>query len=135
MSRCYLTQCAVARQGGHAARNWVHKKIPGCAVELNTQNCAWHGSQVSLITAMSFGEAMPTEPPTRGSAPGPRWGMSVPQTSCAPHLEILTAPLCRVPQQTLRYDTRCYFNVRSKADISQLNLPHLSMLAFCFDGV
>ena len=25
---------------------------------------------------------------------------------------------------TLRYDTRCYFNVRSKADISQLNLPH-----------
>jgi len=26
--------------------------------------------------------------------------------------------------QTLRYDTRCYFNVRSKADISQLNLPH-----------
>ena len=25
---------------------------------------------------------------------------------------------------TIRYDTRCYFNVRSKADISQLNLPH-----------
>ena len=24
----------------------------------------------------------------------------------------------------LQYDTRCYFNVRSKADISQLNLPH-----------
>ena len=24
---------------------------------------------------------------------------------------------------TIRYDTRCYFNVRSKADISQLNLP------------
>ena len=24
----------------------------------------------------------------------------------------------------LRYDTRCYFNVRSKADMSQLNLPH-----------
>jgi len=23
-----------------------------------------------------------------------------------------------------RYDTRCYFNMRSKADISQLNLPH-----------
>ena len=23
-----------------------------------------------------------------------------------------------------RYDTRCYFNVRSKADISRLNLPH-----------
>ena len=24
----------------------------------------------------------------------------------------------------IRYDRRCYFNVRSKADISQLNLPH-----------
>jgi len=26
---------------------------------------------------------------------------------------------------TIRYDTRCYFNVRSKADMSRLNLPHL----------
>ena len=25
---------------------------------------------------------------------------------------------------TIRYDTRCYINVRSKANISQLNLPH-----------
>jgi len=25
---------------------------------------------------------------------------------------------------TIRYDTRCYFNVHSKAVISQLNLPH-----------
>ena len=25
---------------------------------------------------------------------------------------------------TIRYDTRCYFDVRSKADMSQLNLPH-----------
>jgi len=25
---------------------------------------------------------------------------------------------------TIRYDTKCYFNVRSKADKSQLNLPH-----------
>jgi len=24
----------------------------------------------------------------------------------------------------IRYDTRCYFNVRSNADMSQLNLPH-----------
>ena len=24
----------------------------------------------------------------------------------------------------IRYDTRCCFNVRSKADMSQLNLPH-----------
>ena len=26
---------------------------------------------------------------------------------------------------TIRYDTRCYFNVRSKADISQLSLPQI----------
>jgi len=25
---------------------------------------------------------------------------------------------------TIRYDTRCSFNVQSKADMSQLNLPH-----------
>ena len=25
---------------------------------------------------------------------------------------------------TIRYDRRCGFNVRSKADMSQLNLPH-----------
>ena len=25
---------------------------------------------------------------------------------------------------TIRYDTRCYFNMRSKADMSQFNLPH-----------
>ena len=27
-------------------------------------------------------------------------------------------------QLTIRYDTRCYFNVRSKADTSQLNLQY-----------
>jgi len=39
-------------------------------------------------------------------------------------------------QTTIRYDTRCYFNVRSKADISQLNLPQgessLALLAAIF---
>ena len=29
-----------------------------------------------------------------------------------------------LPRKSSRYDTRYYFNVRSKADISQLNLPH-----------
>ena len=33
-------------------------------------------------------------------------------------------PHAQTPILTIRYDTRCYFNVRSKADISQLNLPH-----------
>jgi len=30
----------------------------------------------------------------------------------------------RTDGRTDRYDTRCYFNVRSKADMSRLNLPH-----------
>jgi len=34
------------------------------------------------------------------------------------------ADLAPLRSGTIRYDTRCYFNVRSKADISQLNLPH-----------
>jgi len=25
---------------------------------------------------------------------------------------------------TIRYDTKCYFDMRAKAEISQLNLPH-----------
>jgi len=29
---------------------------------------------------------------------------------------------------TIRYDTRCYFNVRSKADMSRLNLPHVTLI-------
>jgi len=29
-----------------------------------------------------------------------------------------------ISYDTIRYDTRCYFNVRSKADIGRLNLPH-----------
>ena len=32
--------------------------------------------------------------------------------------------LKRRDQQKQLYDTRCYFNVRSKANMSQLNLPH-----------
>jgi len=32
--------------------------------------------------------------------------------------------MLHVNTNTIRYDTRCYFNVRSKADISQLNILH-----------
>ena len=45
---------------------------------------------------------VPPQPLTTSAAYGP------------PLEKILSAPL----------DTRCYFNVRSKADMSQLNLPH-----------
>jgi len=50
-------------------RNWVHKKIPGCAVELNTQNCTWFGSLISLITTMSIREAMPPPNHPPGALP------------------------------------------------------------------
>jgi len=39
------------------------------------------------------------------------------------HSRILSA-IQRAAQTVLRYDTRCCFNVRSKADMSRLNLPH-----------
>jgi len=35
-----------------------------------------------------------------------------------------TATAALAKYDTIRYDTRCYFNVRLKADTSQLNLPH-----------
>jgi len=50
-------------------KNCFYKKIPGCAVELNTQNCAWFGSQIPLITAMSFREAMPPRTTHQGLCP------------------------------------------------------------------
>ena len=48
-------------------------------------------------------------------------------TDCEKLLLIeLVLKYASVVDNTLRYDydTRCYFNVRLKADISQLNLPH-----------
>jgi len=37
---------------------------------------------------------------------------------------VITLSTQYVVSDTTRYDTRCYFNVRSKADMSQLNIPH-----------
>ena len=64
---------------------WIHKKIPGCAVELNTQNCAWFGSQISLISAMSFREAMPPPNNPPGALPlDPAGGPPFSRPPCAP---------------------------------------------------
>jgi len=46
------------------------------------------------------------------------------EVSCARKLTIEFYTVVMLCQHLLRYDTRCYFNVCSKADISQLNLPH-----------
>jgi len=93
----FVRDSDAARGGGHAPppRNWVHKKIPGFAVELNTQNCAWSGSQISLITAMSFRKAIPPEPPTIWALPlDPAGGPAFPRPPVPPP-PILAAPLVR----------------------------------------
>jgi len=50
----------------------------------------WQPNILNNCYELSGGYA--PEPPTRGSAPGPRWGTSVPQTP-VPHLQILATPL------------------------------------------
>ena len=81
----YYTLCPfqwrsqVGSPGAPPPRNWVHKKILGCAVELNTENCAWFGSQISLITAISFLEAMPSPNHPPGALPlDPAGGPAIP---------------------------------------------------------
>jgi len=37
---------------------------------------------------------------------------------------------CPSRNHAIRYNTRCYFNVRSKADTSQVNLPHAKLRFF-----
>ena len=46
------------------------------------------------------------------------------QTACARGCESRGSSAIADMYDTIRYDTRCYFNVRSKADTSQLNLQH-----------
>jgi len=40
------------------------------------------------------------------------------------HIEAIVTVTDISKSFTIRYDTRCYINVRSKANMSQLNLPH-----------
>jgi len=49
---------------------------------------------------------------------------TVASTSRSVRMWILYRPLQQTATTVIRYDTRCYFNVHSKADISQLNLPN-----------
>jgi len=92
--RCRQASHSVAQPGGTPPRNWVHKKIPDCAVELNTQNCASFGSQISLITAMGFREAMPPRTTHQGLCPWtPLGDFRSPADPLCPHLQILAAPL------------------------------------------
>ena len=92
---------ALAQPGGGGTpppRNWVHKKIPGCAVELNTQNCAWFGSQNSLITAMSFRMLCPPNHPPGALPLDPAGGLPFsrpPVPPSPPNPGYATGPRCR----------------------------------------
>ena len=61
----------------------------------------------------------PPSPPAQHNASGCTW-------PCVVSGDVDTIQRCVAPtlSNMLNYDTRCYFNVRSKADMSQLNLPH-----------
>jgi len=65
----------------------------------------WQPNILNNCYELSGGYA-PSEPPTRGSAPGPRWGTSVPQTPCAPTSESWLR-LCVSQQEALRPQTDC----------------------------
>ena len=57
---------------------------------------------------------------------GEGWWRCMPQCPCCSLLSdgVCNAPLICLRRMMLRYDTRCCFNVHSKADTGQLNLPH-----------
>jgi len=55
------------------------------------------------------------------------WRHWVTDRFCRSHITVVivnNALTRRRCVRIVRYDTRCYFNLRSKADTSQLNLPH-----------
>jgi len=115
---CPITGAAKGGGGTPPPRNWVLEKIPGCAVELNTQNCAWFGSQISLITAMSFREAMPPEPPT--SPWTPLGDFRSPD------------PLCPTSKSWLRQCAPCLASLSIRSAVESV-LPHVeSLLSICF---
>ena len=71
-------------------------------------------------------KATPTAGKTKAVAPPTKAARAVAKVTGSkkkPPVPALRKTLSKV-RVTIRYDTRCYFNVRSKADISQLNLPH-----------
>ena len=55
------------------------------------------------------------------------YSVGIPRTLCRRRRQLYFHSLISISTLLLPllwYDTRCYFNVRSKADISELNLPH-----------
>ena len=88
--------------------------------------CRHHPSPKLLVII----HCLPQQPTIRRSSTGPRHSFTMllmlhasrqrPPTCSA----VFTRHETCVRHDTILYDTRCYINVRSKANMSQLNLPH-----------
>ena len=75
-----------------------------------------------VVTPGRGGASTGHQPPFIWECNRCRWLMHRnPNPNCSLHL----CRQCTVRNRNMiRYDTRCYFNVQSKADMGQLNLPH-----------
>jgi len=71
-------------------------------------------STITTITSIAMTMPRTTEIPVSAV-------IAARSTSC---LRLISSSLLSAVPVAIRYDTRCYFNVRSKANMSQLNLPH-----------
>jgi len=71
----------------------------------------WQPNILNNCYELSGGYA--PEPPTRGSAPGPRWGTPVPQTPCAP-----SPPNPGYATVCSRRQTRCTVTTRHRQLLS-----------------
>jgi len=92
-------------------------------------HCCINNSWIDGVAGVSFSTAATTGRPQMArqiaynssvnSKILPRADQIVPMSYSNNEWQVDVKTRCKV-----RYDTICYFNVRSKADTSQLNLPH-----------
>ena len=91
-----------------------------CRLMSTTVFCIWTGLfRVSKPLNSWF-----IAPPSLPQHFGTKWPDHFSKADCDPGQLLTHFQNSFAEYGTIRYDTRCYFNVRSKADISRLNLPH-----------
>ena len=144
-TRCYINVRSKANMSRlnlpHATDNWKSVKLKSkkriCS-EVTVNSLGNPRSQSWRRKEGYGGKDSAAEPVYRSrssqrcrSTPGPCWPLlrrehetdswRTADTVCAPNqLRFWSAFFTAY----VRYDARCYFNVRSKADMSRLNLPH-----------